>query len=33
VMTLETRLGGTAAQPRSSVIARTFSSLIPGRSR
>jgi pilus assembly protein CpaE len=33
VMTLETRLGGTSAQPRSSVIARTFSSLIPGRAR
>ncbi|WP_116808984.1 AAA family ATPase [Steroidobacter cummioxidans] len=33
VMTLETRLGGTSAQPRSSVIARTFSSLIPGRPR
>ncbi|GFE85699.1 AAA family ATPase [Steroidobacter agaridevorans] len=33
VMTLETRLGGSSAQPRSSVIARTFSSLIPGRSR
>jgi pilus assembly protein CpaE len=33
VMALETRLGGTSAQPRSSVIARTFSSLLPGRSR
>lgn len=33
VMALETRLGGSAAQPRSSVIARTFSSLLPGRSR
>lgn len=33
VMTLETQLGGTSAQPRSGVIARTFSSLIPGRSR
>ncbi|MFC4313500.1 CpaE family protein [Steroidobacter flavus] len=33
VMTLETRLGGVSAQPRSGVIARTFSSLIPGRSR
>jgi pilus assembly protein CpaE len=33
VMTLETRLGGTSAQPGSGLIARTFSSLIPGRSR
>lgn len=33
VMTLETRLGGSSAQPRSSAIARTFSSLIPGRTR
>jgi pilus assembly protein CpaE len=33
VMTLETRLGGNSAQARSSVIARTFSSLIPGRPR
>nr|WP_298719059.1 AAA family ATPase [uncultured Steroidobacter sp.] len=33
VMNLETRLGGTSAQPRSGVIARTFSSLIPGRPR
>lgn len=33
VMNLETRLGGTSAQARSSMIARTFSSLIPGRSR
>jgi pilus assembly protein CpaE len=33
VMTLETRLGGISAQPRSSVIARTFSSLLPGRPR
>ncbi len=33
VMTLETRLGGSSAQPRSGVIARTFSSLISGRSR
>lgn len=33
VMTLETRLGGTSAQARSSMIARTFSSLIPGRTR
>jgi pilus assembly protein CpaE len=33
VMALETRLGGTSAQPRSNVIARTFSSLLPGRSR
>ena len=33
VMTLETQLGGTSAQPRSGVIARTFSSLIPGRTR
>jgi pilus assembly protein CpaE len=33
VMTLETRLGGTsAAQPRSGLIARTFSNLLPGRS-
>ena len=33
VMTLETRLGGTSAQARSGMIARTFSSLIPGRTR
>jgi Flp pilus assembly CpaE family ATPase len=33
VMTLETRLGGSSAQPRSSMIARTFSSLLPGRTR
>lgn len=33
VMNLETRLGGTSAQSRSGVIARTFSSLIPGRTR
>lgn len=33
VMTLETRLGGASVQPRSGVLARTFSSLIPGRSR
>ena len=33
VMTLETRLGGTSAQPRSSMIARTISNLLPGRSR
>ncbi|WP_129645335.1 AAA family ATPase [Peristeroidobacter agariperforans] len=33
VMTLETRLGGTSVQRRSGIIARTFSSLIPGRSR
>ncbi|MBM0106075.1 AAA family ATPase [Steroidobacter sp. S1-65] len=33
VMALETRLGGTSAQARSSVIARTFSSLLPGRTR
>lgn len=33
VMALETRLGGTSAQTRSGVIARTFSSLLPGRTR
>lgn len=33
VMNLETRLGGTSAQARSGVIARTFSNLIPGRTR
>lgn len=33
VMTLETRLGGTSARARSGMIARTFSNLIPGRSR
>ncbi|HEY0685461.1 MAG TPA: AAA family ATPase [Steroidobacter sp.] len=33
VMTLETRLGGTSAQTRSSMIARTISSLLPGRTR
>lgn len=33
VMTLETRLGGTSAQARSSIIARTFSNLLPGRAR
>lgn len=32
VMTLETHLGGHSAQTRSGVIARTFSSLLPGRS-
>jgi pilus assembly protein CpaE len=33
VMTLETRLGGTSAQARPSMLARTFSNLLPGRSR
>lgn len=33
VMTLETRLGGTSAQSRPGVIARTFSNLLPGRSQ
>jgi pilus assembly protein CpaE len=33
VMTLETRLGGTSAQARPGMIARTFSNLLPGRSR
>ena len=33
VMNLETRLGGTSAQSRPGVIARTFSNLLPGRSR
>jgi pilus assembly protein CpaE len=33
VMTLETRLGGSSAQTRSNMIARTFSSLLPGRTR
>jgi pilus assembly protein CpaE len=33
VMTLETRLGGTSAQVRPGVIARTISNLLPGRSR
>ena len=33
VMSLETRLGGVSAQARSGVLARTFSSLIPGRSK
>jgi pilus assembly protein CpaE len=33
VMTLETRLGGSSAQSRPGVIARTFSNLLPGRSR
>jgi pilus assembly protein CpaE len=32
VMSLETRLGGTSAQTRSGVIARTFSNLLHGRS-
>ena len=31
VMTLETRLGGAAARPRSGVLARTFSNLLSGR--
>jgi pilus assembly protein CpaE len=31
VMTLETRLGGSAARPRSGVLARTFSNLLSGR--
>ena len=31
VMTLETRLGGSAARPRSGVLARTFSNLLGGR--
>ncbi len=33
VMNLETRLGGTSAQSRPGVIARTFSNLLPGRPR
>lgn len=33
IMALETKLGGTSAQARQSVIARTFSNLLPGRSR
>jgi pilus assembly protein CpaE len=33
VMALETRLGGTSAQTRPGMIARTFSTLLPGRSR
>jgi pilus assembly protein CpaE len=33
VMTLETRLGGISAQARPSMLARTFSNLLPGRSR
>jgi len=33
VMALETRLGGTSAQVRPGVFARTFSNLLPGRSR
>lgn len=33
VMTLETRLGGKSAQPRSGMIARTFSNLLSGRPR
>jgi pilus assembly protein CpaE len=33
VMTLETRLGGTSAQTRPGMIARTFSNLLPGRTR
>ena len=33
VMALETRLGGTSAEARPGMIARTFSSLLPGRSR
>jgi pilus assembly protein CpaE len=31
VMTLQTRLGGSAARPRSGVLARTFSNLLSGR--
>jgi hypothetical protein len=31
VMALETRLGGSAARPRSGVLARTFSNLLSGR--
>jgi pilus assembly protein CpaE len=31
VMTLETRLGGSSARPRSGVLARTFSNLLSGR--
>lgn len=31
VMTLETRLGGAAARPRTGVLARTFSNLLSGR--
>lgn len=33
VMTLETKLGGTSAQARPGMLARTFSNLLPGRSR
>ena len=33
VMNLETRLGGTSAQTRPGMLARTFSNLLPGRSR
>jgi pilus assembly protein CpaE len=33
VMSLETRLGGTSAQARPGMLARTFSNLLPGRSR
>jgi len=33
VMNLETRLGGISVQSRPGVIARTFSSLLPGRPR
>jgi pilus assembly protein CpaE len=33
VMSLETRLGGSSAKTRSGMIARTFSSLLPGRTR
>jgi pilus assembly protein CpaE len=33
LFTLETRLGGTSAQTRPSMIARTFSNLLPGRTR
>lgn len=33
VMALETRLGGTSAQTRPGMLARTFSNLMPGRSR
>jgi pilus assembly protein CpaE len=33
VMSLESRLGGTSAKTRSSIIARTLSNLLPGRAR
>lgn len=33
VMALETKLGGTSAQARPGMLARTFSNLLPGRSR